>query len=78
MAEPEVHIGGADAGDEGDVEMQGGDQSADVVEISETGTTQDRATGAAAKEDEKSAQRVTFVEYAWTPTIIFYIRKRTE
>lgn len=64
MAESEVRIGGADAGEEGDVEMQGGDQSDDVVEISKTGASQDGTTGAAADGGEKPAQRMTFVEYA--------------
>ncbi|KAL8704623.1 MAG: hypothetical protein Q9201_002209 [Fulgogasparrea decipioides] len=67
MAEPEVRIGGVDAGDEGDVEMQGGDDSAEVLEVGETGAAED---GAAAPEgEEKPAQRVTFVDYLKSPMI---------
>ncbi|KAL9578359.1 MAG: hypothetical protein Q9212_005769 [Teloschistes hypoglaucus] len=69
MAEPEVRIGGADAGEEGDVEMQGGDQSDDVVEVSKSDAAQDGTTGAAAEGGEKPAQRVTFVDYLKSPII---------
>ena len=60
MAEPEVRISGSGGGgDEGDVEMQGGDED---VEVMETGAAED-GTGAT-QEEEKPSQRVTFVEYA--------------
>ncbi|KAL8689935.1 MAG: hypothetical protein Q9218_004513, partial [Villophora microphyllina] len=73
MAEPEVRIGGTDPGDEGDVEMQGGDDGAEVSEVAETGAGQDGTTGAAADEEEKPAQRVTFVDYLKSPMISLLI-----
>ncbi len=66
MADPEVRISIGDSGaNEGDVEMQGGD-SADVIEVGETGA--DGGEGAVEEEsmtmeDERPAARVTFVEY---------------
>ncbi|KAL8737838.1 MAG: hypothetical protein Q9181_001280 [Wetmoreana brouardii] len=68
MAEPEVRIGSVDAGDEGDVDMQGGDDSAEVIEVGETGAAEDGAT-AAPDGEEKPAQRVTFVDYLKSPMI---------
>ena len=67
MADPEVRISGGVADESGDVEMQGGD-SADVMEVGETGA--DDAPGEeeeeeAEAEDETAvepAARVTFVE----------------
>lgn len=65
MADPEVRISGGAADESGDVEMQGGD-SADVMEVGETGA--DDAPGEEVAEDEtameaeKTAARVTFVE----------------
>ena len=61
MAKPEVHIGsrsGNDPSNEGDVEMQGGDDGDEVLEVPETGT----AAGGAAEEEEKPTPRITFVE----------------
>ena len=66
MTEPEVRISTGVLGDSGDVEMQGGD-SADVVEVGETGAAdalgEDIEEDDAAGEAEKPAARVTFVEY---------------
>ena len=65
MADPEVRISGGAADASGDVEMQGGD-SADVLEVGETGA--DDAPGEEAAEDEtamdteRPAARTTFVE----------------
>ena len=65
MADPEVRISGGAADASGDVEMQGGD-SADVLEVGETGA--DDAPGGETAEDEtamdteRSAARTTFVE----------------
>ncbi|KAL8971460.1 MAG: hypothetical protein Q9183_001050 [Haloplaca sp. 2 TL-2023] len=69
MAEPEVRIGGpGGGGDEGDVEMQGGDED---VEVMETGAAED-GTGAT-QEEEKPAQRVTFIDYLKSPMISLLI-----
>ena len=57
MADPEVRISGGAADESGDVEMQGGD-SADVMEVGETGA--DDAPGE--EEVAEDAARVTFVE----------------
>ena len=64
MADPEVRISGGAADASGDVEMQGGD-SADVLEVGETGA--DDAPGEAAEDEtameaEGPAARTTFVE----------------
>lgn len=65
MADPEVRILGGTADESGDVEMQGG-ESADVMEVGETGA--DDAPGEEVAEDEtateaeKHAARTTFVE----------------
>lgn len=61
MADPEVRLRGSGPADEGDVEMQGGDESAEVIEVGETMGEDGAAEGGAA-EEEKPAQRVTFVE----------------
>lgn len=59
MANPQVQIGGSQPIDEGDIEMEGGNDGAEVIEVGESG-----AAGGATEEEEKPAQRVTFVEYA--------------
>lgn len=65
MADPEVRISGGAADEPGDVEMQGGD-SADVMEVGETGAGdalgEEAAEDETAVEAEKAAPRVTFVE----------------
>lgn len=58
MADPEVQIAGREPANEGDIEMEGGDDGADVVEVGESVAAADGA----ADEDEKPTQRVTFVE----------------
>lgn len=65
MADPQVQIGGSQPIDEGDVEMEGGNDGAEVIEVGESG-----AAGGAAEEEEKPAQRATFVEYAVLPPLI--------
>lgn len=62
MADPQVQLGGSGSADQDDVEMQGGDDGAEVVDVGET-VGEDAVEGDAAEED-KPAQRVTFVEYA--------------
>ena len=65
MADPEVRILGGTADESGDFEMQGG-ESADVMEVGETGA--DDAPGEEVAEDEtateaeKPGARTTFVE----------------
>ncbi|KAL8783936.1 MAG: hypothetical protein Q9213_004266 [Squamulea squamosa] len=68
MADPEVRVGGSGPADEGDVEMAGGDEGAEVIEIPEVGGEDTVAEGGAA-EEEKPAQRVTFVDYLKSPMI---------
>ncbi|KAL8938667.1 MAG: hypothetical protein Q9211_003099 [Gyalolechia sp. 1 TL-2023] len=54
MAEPQVQIGsGSNPVDEGDVEMQGGDNGGDVVEVAETGA----AAEGVPDQEEKPTQR---------------------
>ena len=63
MADPEVRILGGVADDSGDVEMQGGGDGADVLEVGETGA--DDAPGEeddTAVEAERPATRTSFVE----------------
>ena len=64
MADPEVRILGGVADDSGDVEMQGGGDGGDVLEVGETGA--DDAPGeedeTAALEAERPATRTSFVE----------------
>ena len=63
MADPEVRILGGVADDSGDVEMQGGGDGADVMEVGETGG--DDAPGEedeTAVEPERPATRTNFVE----------------
>ncbi|KAF6225003.1 hypothetical protein HO133_010198 [Letharia lupina] len=75
MADPEVRISGGVADESGDVDMQGGD-SADVMEVGETG---DDAPGDEAAEDEAAieaetpAARVTFVDYLKSPIVTLHI-----
>ncbi|KAL9603489.1 MAG: hypothetical protein Q9219_001176 [cf. Caloplaca sp. 3 TL-2023] len=65
MAEPQVQIGGG-AANEGDVEMQGGDEGGDdAIEVAETADP----AAEAPTEEEKPAQRVTFVDYLKSPMI---------
>lgn len=62
MAEPEVRISAGAPEDQGDVEMQGGD---DVIEVGETGADDapsEDVEDETAMETEKTAPRVTFVE----------------
>ncbi len=59
MADPVVQIGGSQPIDEGDVEMEGRNDGAEVIEVGESG-----AAGGATDEEDKPAQRVTFIEYA--------------
>ena len=67
MADPEVRISGGVGDEAGDVEMQGGD-SADVMEVGETGADDVPGEEVAEVEDEtaveadRPAARVTFVE----------------
>lgn len=65
MADPEVRISGGVADESADVEMQGGD-SADVMEVGETGVAdapgEEVAEDETALETEKPAARTTFVE----------------
>ncbi|KAL8949173.1 MAG: hypothetical protein Q9222_004705, partial [Ikaeria aurantiellina] len=63
MADPEVRLGAGGPPAEGDVEMQAGDD--EVMEVGETNTGE----GATAIEDEKPAQRITFVDYLKSPMI---------
>ncbi|CAL8580945.1 hypothetical protein XPA_006659 [Xanthoria parietina] len=64
MADPQVQVGGGGTADQDDVEMQGGDEAAEVVEVGETVGEE----GDAAEED-KPAQRVTFIDYLKSPMI---------
>ncbi|KAL8682292.1 MAG: hypothetical protein Q9186_001661 [Xanthomendoza sp. 1 TL-2023] len=68
MADPEVRVGGNGPADEGDVEMQGDDEGAEVVEVGENNGGDAAADGGAA-EEEKPAQRVTFIDYLKSPMI---------
>ncbi|KAL8732025.1 MAG: hypothetical protein Q9166_002977 [cf. Caloplaca sp. 2 TL-2023] len=68
MADPEVRVGSSGAADEGDVEMQGADESAEVIEVGDNGPGEDVTAGGPA-EEEKPAQRVTFVDYLKSPMI---------
>ena len=68
MADPEVRILGGTADESGDVEMQGGD-SADVMEVGETGADDapgeeddGAAEGETATEAGRPAARIAFVE----------------
>lgn len=55
MADPQVQVGGGGTADQDDVEMQGGDEGPEVGEtVGEEGD---------AAEEDKPAQRVTFIEY---------------
>ncbi|KAL8834828.1 MAG: hypothetical protein Q9170_003570 [Blastenia crenularia] len=66
MADPQVQIGSrGDAANEGDVEMQGGDDGDEVLEIPETSA----AAGGAPEEEEKPTQRVTFIDYLKSPMV---------
>ncbi|KAI4280803.1 MAG: hypothetical protein L6R38_004165 [Xanthoria sp. 2 TBL-2021] len=67
MADPQVQLGGSGSADQDDVEMQGGDDGAEVVDVGET-VGEDAVEGDAAEED-KPAQRVTFVDYLKSPMI---------
>ncbi|KAL8775301.1 MAG: hypothetical protein Q9209_000308 [Squamulea sp. 1 TL-2023] len=68
MADPEVRLGGSGLADEGDVEMAGGDEGAEVIEIPDVVGEDTVAEGGAA-EEEKPAQRVTFIDYLKSPMI---------
>lgn len=76
MADPEVRISGGAADEPGDVEMQGGD-SADVMEVGETGAGdalgEEAAEDETAVEAEKAAPRVTFVDYLKSPIVTLHI-----
>ena len=61
MADPEVHVGGRGPADGGDVEMQGGDDRPEAIEIGDT-VEDDAGEEGEPTEEEKPAQRVTFVE----------------
>lgn len=65
MADPEVRVSGANADEAGDVDMQGGD-SADVMEVGETGANdalgEEVAEDETAMEAEKPAAKTTFIE----------------
>ena len=68
MADPEVRILGGVADESGDVEMQGGD-SADVMEVGETGADdapgeeeEEGAGGETVAEAGRPAARIAFVE----------------
>ncbi|KAL8804967.1 MAG: hypothetical protein Q9200_005613 [Gallowayella weberi] len=63
MTDPEVHVSGNGPADEGDVEMQGADEGAEVVEVGENNGED------AAAEEEKPAPRVTFIDYLKSPMI---------
>ncbi|KAL9033294.1 MAG: hypothetical protein Q9180_006023 [Flavoplaca navasiana] len=67
MADPQVQVGGSGPADQDDVEMQGGDEGAEVVEVGET-VGDNGAEGGSAEED-KPAQRVTFIDYLKSPMI---------
>ncbi|KAL9002818.1 MAG: hypothetical protein Q9188_004280 [Gyalolechia gomerana] len=59
MADPQVQIGsGSNPVNEDDVEMQGGDDGGEVVEVAETGAT----AGEVPDQEEKPTERVTFIE----------------
>ena len=66
MADPEVRISIGDSGaNEDDVQLQEG-YTADVMEVGETGAVGGDGAGeeeTMAVEEERLAQRVTFVEY---------------
>ena len=66
MADPEVRISGGVADDSGDVEMQGGGDGADVMEVGETGADdapgEEDETTTTAVEAERRATRTSFVE----------------
>ncbi|KAL8891261.1 MAG: hypothetical protein Q9205_002412 [Flavoplaca limonia] len=67
MADPQVQVGGSGPADQDDVEMQGGDEGAEVIEVGET-VGDNGAEGGSAEED-KPAQRVTFIDYLKSPMI---------
>ena len=78
MADPEVRISIGDSGaNEDDLEMQGGD-SADVVEVGETGADGGEVAGeeeGMIMEADKPTQRVTFVEYVtWGNFEVYFWR----
>ncbi|CAO1603411.1 hypothetical protein XANCAGTX0491_006999 [Xanthoria calcicola] len=61
MADPQVQVGGGGTADQDDVEMQGGDEGPEVGEtVGEEGD---------AAEEDKPAQRVTFIDYLKSPMI---------
>lgn len=63
--DPQVQIGsGSNQVNEGDVEMQGGDDGDDVVEVAENG-----AAAGGVPEEEKPAERVTFIDYLKSPMV---------
>lgn len=62
MADPQVQIGsGSNQVNEGDVEMQGGDEGDELVEVAEN------SAAAVLDQEEKYAERVTFIEYDHSP-----------
>ncbi|KAL8943502.1 MAG: hypothetical protein Q9216_001037 [Gyalolechia sp. 2 TL-2023] len=66
MADPQVQIGSSSNPiNEGDVEMQGGDNGDQVVEVAETGAAVEGVTD----QEEKPAQRVTFIDYLKSPMV---------
>ncbi|KAL8674795.1 MAG: hypothetical protein Q9168_000776 [Polycauliona sp. 1 TL-2023] len=67
MADPQVQLGGSGPTDQDDVEMQGDDEGAEVIDVGEA-AGEDAAEGGAVEED-KPAQRVTFVDYLKSPMI---------
>ncbi|KAL8912403.1 MAG: hypothetical protein Q9171_002589 [Xanthocarpia ochracea] len=68
MADPEVHVGARGPADGDDVEMQGGDGRPEVIEIGDT-VEDDAVEEGEPTEEEKPAQRVTFVDYLKSPMI---------
>ena len=62
-----MRIGAANAGDDADIEMQGGNDDIEVLEVGETGAGEGSNEEGAAPpaEDEKPAERTTFVECAF-------------
>ena len=73
MADPQVQLGGSGPADQDDVEMQGGDDGAEVVDVGEI-ADDDAVEGGGAEED-KPAQRVTFIEYASSTSLTTFDRR---
>ncbi|KAI4274109.1 MAG: hypothetical protein LQ337_004162 [Flavoplaca oasis] len=67
MADPQVQVGGSGPADQDDVEMQGGEEGAEVIEVGET--VEDNGVEGGSAEEDKPAKRVTFIDYLKSPMI---------